>query len=207
MVLVTKTVHTNIEPAGRRTGGKARLMAAASELFAKGGYEGVSVSEVLDLSGLKAPSLYHHFGDKEGLYVEWSVYALSQVAQRVAGIEQTGKTLAEKLCLVVQEMLDGHIVDILQVQRDMRLLKSERSLNKVRAAIDTALYTPLEQMFREAMDSGEIRQGEPNRLAHLFVHATMSLHPTYRLSDPDDKDYTAWLVDHFVAGSSAFAVQ
>ena len=51
--------------------GRRRLMAAASRLLSKSGLSEVTVAQILDHSGVKAPTLYHHFGGKDGLYVTW----------------------------------------------------------------------------------------------------------------------------------------
>lgn len=47
---------------------RARLLAAARELFAAHGYESVPSQEIVVRAGLTRGALYHHFGGKEGLY-------------------------------------------------------------------------------------------------------------------------------------------
>ena len=44
------------------------IMAKALELFSAKGYEGVSVSELTEASGITKPTLYYYFGSKEGLF-------------------------------------------------------------------------------------------------------------------------------------------
>jgi AcrR family transcriptional regulator len=41
---------------------------AAAALFAESGYDGVTTRQILERAGVEAPSLYHHFGSKLGLY-------------------------------------------------------------------------------------------------------------------------------------------
>lgn len=54
-----------------RTGGqtRTRLVHAATVVFADRGYAGASVSELVQHAGVTPPVLYHHFGNKAGLYV------------------------------------------------------------------------------------------------------------------------------------------
>lgn len=66
---------------GRRT--SARLLRTAIALFAKRGYDGVSVDEVVAAARVNKRMVYHYFGDKAGLYAA----ALSQVYSRLADIE------------------------------------------------------------------------------------------------------------------------
>jgi len=46
---------------------RAALIAAATRLFARHGYDAVGVREVVEAVGVSKPSLYHHFGSKLGL--------------------------------------------------------------------------------------------------------------------------------------------
>lgn len=47
---------------------KARLLKVAAELLANSNGKPVSTRQITDLAGVTAPTLYHHFGDKEGLF-------------------------------------------------------------------------------------------------------------------------------------------
>ena len=46
---------------------KERLLDDALHLFARRGVEAVGVQEIVDTSAVTKPTLYHHFGSKEGL--------------------------------------------------------------------------------------------------------------------------------------------
>jgi len=43
------------------------LIDAAADVIARRGVEAASIREIYTLAGVKAPTLYHHFGDKQGL--------------------------------------------------------------------------------------------------------------------------------------------
>lgn len=45
-----------------------RILDAAEDLFAKKGYKGASLGEVAERVGIRSPSLYNHFRNKEALY-------------------------------------------------------------------------------------------------------------------------------------------
>lgn len=45
-----------------------RILDAAEQLFATKGYKATSLSDVADQVGIRAPSLYNHFRNKEALY-------------------------------------------------------------------------------------------------------------------------------------------
>jgi TetR/AcrR family transcriptional regulator len=49
------------------TTSKETIAAVALALFARKGFESVGVNEIAEKTGLAKPSLYHHFGSKDGL--------------------------------------------------------------------------------------------------------------------------------------------
>ena len=49
---------------------KTEILAKTIPLFAQRGYDGVSMRQVATVAGINVGSLYHHFPDKQTLYVE-----------------------------------------------------------------------------------------------------------------------------------------
>ena len=49
--------------------GRERIIQAAFQLFAERGFYGVSISDVAEAAGLVKSSIYHHFENKEALYL------------------------------------------------------------------------------------------------------------------------------------------
>ncbi|HEV2529995.1 MAG TPA: helix-turn-helix domain-containing protein [Thermomicrobiales bacterium] len=46
---------------------RTAILERAEELFARSGYDGVGVQEIVSAAGVTKPTLYHHFGSKRGL--------------------------------------------------------------------------------------------------------------------------------------------
>lgn len=56
--------------AGTATDAKDRVLHAAVELFARQGYDGTSVAQVISQAGVAKGGFYHHFASKEALLYE-----------------------------------------------------------------------------------------------------------------------------------------
>lgn len=52
------------------TATKERLIGIARAQFAERGYEAVSLDDILKKANLTKGAIYHHFGDKKGLFRE-----------------------------------------------------------------------------------------------------------------------------------------
>ncbi len=62
---------------------KARLLLSALSHFAAKGYDGVQVKEVAEEAGVSKPTLYYHFGSKEGLFRQLCLVSLASMAVRI----------------------------------------------------------------------------------------------------------------------------
>ncbi len=64
-----------------------RILDAAEDLFAAKGYSATSLGDVADRVGIRSPSLYNHFRNKEALYqavLERLITEFSQPLQEIA---------------------------------------------------------------------------------------------------------------------------
>jgi AcrR family transcriptional regulator len=71
------------QPRGRAT--RAKLLAAAEELFTRHGYDGTSMGDVSRRAGTSVGTLYHHFADKRAMLLE----LLEGFGDRVAAQRRT----------------------------------------------------------------------------------------------------------------------
>jgi len=159
----------NTRDASTARTGRKRLLEAAAVLFAQSGYQAVSVAQILELSGLKAPSLYHHFGDKEGLYVEWAVGAISAAGKEIGDQKDVHG--------VVQALLRDARFDFLQILRDMRDLKDATNLSTVRDTVDERLIKPVAAILQRVSPRGA--SIDSHEQAYFLLHAAMYAHPAY----------------------------
>ncbi|NVM95920.1 TetR/AcrR family transcriptional regulator [Arthrobacter wenxiniae] len=83
---------------------KARLLKAAAELLANSAGKPVSTRQITELAGVTAPTLYHHFGDKEGLFNAVIDVGFEEYVAGEHNFAPTGKPLAD-----VRQIWDNHL--------------------------------------------------------------------------------------------------
>ncbi len=76
---------------------RRRLLAAGLRLFARRGYAGTSVRDIVAAAGLTKPSLYYHFGSKAGLYKALVDSAQDERLRLMQAAVARGRTTAERL--------------------------------------------------------------------------------------------------------------
>jgi len=92
---------------------RRQIIAAASELFARNGFEGTSIRDIAAASGVLSGSLYYHFPSKEDLLFTVHQESLSAMRQEVetaiAGINEPWKRLDEAIVAHCRILLGGSV--------------------------------------------------------------------------------------------------
>ena len=178
--------------------GRRRLMTAASRLFLSTGLSEVTVAQILDHSGVKAPTLYHHFGGKEGLYVAWASQSLDVVEAEFRALSNSGAPLRPFLVEACQILLSGRSMDFLQVMRDRKWLSDPESLEQINDALNVAVFTPIATAIEASTSLKDARDA-----AQLFVHMVSARRPAYLRSDSREPVGAEEIVDLFMSGIMA----
>ncbi len=104
---------------------KEKIIKSAVPLFAELGYAGTSMRNIAKSAGITAASLYHHFQDKQALYLSAMTHVFSGKIKKLSGILNLDLPLKERFCrfitgfaqllhqdeyfriLIQRELLDG----------------------------------------------------------------------------------------------------
>lgn len=154
--------------------GKERILEAARHYFADHAFAEVGISQVLERSKTGAPTLYHHFDDKEGLYVVWAEGAFDRIGEGI----QTGlggQTLRERLAGYALPLLSGLDFDLRQTLRDASRFARPQSQERVFGAYNRAIYEPLVTLLLQAVSGNEVRNEPVASMADAFLGGLLAL--------------------------------
>ena len=181
------------------TSGKQRLMDAARSLFSSGAYAEVSVGQVLQLAGVHAPTLYHHYGDKEGLYVAWAMDAFERLGSSIMERLPDGGSMEEQLEAYAAALIASPDVDLYGTIREAKRLSSPESGEQVLNAYFENVFEPLCGVIIEGIDKGDIAAGPVDRLAELFIGGAVVFAGALGRHPGSSRD-AAWLVERYLGG-------
>jgi len=83
---------------------RAKLIAAARQAFGTVGYAGASMDDFTSAAGLTRGALYHHFGDKEGLFDAVVAAGFEEYVAGERDFAPSGQPLED-----IRRMWDNHV--------------------------------------------------------------------------------------------------
>ncbi len=149
---------------------REKIFSVATQFFLKKGYASVSISEVTELVQVTKPTLYHHFGDKESLYI--------QVLNRMIALGENylQKKIRENLPL--EDFMKQVATDFIAMRSDCCMgflfkdvvsnLEAEE-VEKLRCSFESRIIQPLAQAVSKEMACGKLKKSDPTGFAWLMV--------------------------------------
>ena len=181
------------EPRARaRAARRQALLETAEKVFAERGFPGATMAEIASRSGYSAGNLYNVFEGKEALFIEVLTTRADQVLEIVRRALRTGGTLAEIVDRYVDATLQlveahrGFFVLLTQSTPDFDWHSSGAG-DPDGVDLRRQLDAQLEQVFREAMERGEIPPGDP-RPHVCLLSGTLNAHIARWVRNEDSRE-------------------
>lgn len=132
---------------------KKALLAAAREAFAERGFAGARVDDIAERAGVNKQLVYHHFGDKDALYLAVLEGAYEEIRQAELKLNLTGLDPVEAMRRLV-----GASFDHLAANPDFVALLTDENRQSARHVKASAklpsMHSPLVANIRTMLDAG-----------------------------------------------------
>lgn len=138
---------------------RTRLLNAAVHVFDRKGYAGASVREIAELAGVTKPTLYYHFGSKEGVLLAILTLAHGEFVQIVRdGIARSGSAVDRitALCERVYGLFERN-VPVARVAHAVLLGPPDAIPPFDLTVFETGFRTAIVQIVTEGQAAGELR--------------------------------------------------
>jgi TetR/AcrR family transcriptional regulator, transcriptional repressor of aconitase len=133
---------------------RREILAGARACFARYGYEGATVRRLEEETGLSRGAIFHHFRDKESLFL---AVAEDDTAAMVRTVDRNGlvQVMRDLLELAHSEEVPGWLGTQLEVSRRLR---TDPDFAKRWAARSEAITTATRRRLRRQRDAGVLRE-------------------------------------------------
>jgi TetR/AcrR family fatty acid metabolism transcriptional regulator len=147
-----------------------RIIAAATEVFARSGFHGAKVADIAEQAGIAYGLVYHYFHNKEDILAaifteRWGQYVtyLREVGDMDLGFREQMRRLVHFWVEVYRREPALMTVMINEVTRSYEFLESH-DISTVMVAFEA-----IEQIIRKARERGEVAPGIDPQLASYIV--------------------------------------
>lgn len=161
--------HRTSQPPARN-----RVLEAALALFSEQGYFNTSVPDIVRRSGVSTGSIYHHFGDKQGIARALYSTLLEEMDAALATQCQQHEGARDRACAVIA-LLFAHTE---AAPLDMAFMLSTRHrefMPDEPPICSSRPFNRMREIVTEGIASGEIRPGEPLVLAASLFGGALRL--------------------------------
>jgi AcrR family transcriptional regulator len=178
------------------------ILESAARLIYQKGYEGTSMQDIAEASGITKAGLYHHIATKEALLLAIMHYGMDlfeeMVLDRVKDIadplERLRATMARNIELVTHESKE---VTIILHEHQTLTGEAQKAIN----ARKKKYVRFLEDSFREAMAKGRIRTVDPTIATFSLLGSVLWTYKWYRASGKlTPPQLTDGMIDLFFRG-------
>ncbi len=157
-------------PTRRSARTRERILAAATEVFARRGFHGTRVADIAELAGIAYGLVYHHFKNKEEILSAIFAERWGDYVRYLYDLGKTETSFADRIGKLVHFIIESyrhepHLMTVIinEISRSYEFIESH-DIEEVLVAFDA-----IEALIRAGVDSGEVRAGVDPHLATYSV--------------------------------------
>ena len=176
-----------------RTNAKEPLVEAARNLFSIKGYDGTSVDEIAEAAGVKGPTIYKYFRNKEELLkavidcAEDEYMRGMEVARDIPDRIHTGEDFKGYVLASLNFTLNNETAKKMRRLTTIEQFRNEALSKQTTRHQLTYLKDLYTSIFQKMMDRGEMIEGDASIYALQFI-SPITIMIQYMEREPDKKD-------------------
>lgn len=157
------------------------IIKTATKLFLQKGFGETSTRDIAKQIGITQPALYHHFSDKEVLYLDVMNKLSGKIRQEINKVIRKHDLASEEQLLEIVKILKKHHpLSIYDQYRQTMLLLSKSSQQKLNIIFTMDYLEPISDYFKQP--AVKLRPDLlPKEAAELFLASLSPLFGTYQL--------------------------
>ncbi len=172
----SKAMQTRPDNNTIQSSGEQAILEAAEILFAEKGFDAVSMSAIAKLANTSKPNIYHHFKNKNDLYLAVMKTAVRRSSALLDALEDTPGTYRQRLT----DFSAGQLNNILAHKRSTQLILREtlyagspRGRDFTRHVM-SEVFSRLVAMVHQGQQENEFRPDiDPTLAAFMIISANM----------------------------------
>jgi AcrR family transcriptional regulator len=163
------------------------ILRTAEHLFMVHGYRAVSTRQIAAACGLTQPALYHHFADKQGLYIEVLKENITKTRTALERMMRRHENIQERLRRIVRYLLNSSPQDLGMMLHDIRQELDASAQEQLGELFHTGIIAPLTSLFEEGLQEGFLRTQEqgapmPSRQPISSCICSQAISPAHRIT-------------------------
>ncbi|AHV98471.1 TetR/AcrR family transcriptional regulator [Paenibacillus sabinae] len=166
---------------------KETILSHAKALFSQKGYKGVSISDICTATGLSKGSIYHHFKNKEDLFVHLAEASFEDSWKDWDSRSAQFSSAVDKLYAYSELFADNVDLSLTKAGEDfMATIGADSAAVQKFGVIITGYVRRFEEIIREGIESGEFKQDEPGEMAFALLASYSGLANNTRFLDKEN---------------------
>ncbi len=156
---------------------KEEIIHKVTELFWEKGYNGTSMQDLVNATGLNRSSLYNTFGDKFQLFTQALIHYREAQNNLLQSVQQKGKSPKEAIKLlfdgVWSEMNNGHSKGCFLSNCATELGNTEPQIHQFLEENQKAVVNIFQQLIIKAQEVGEIDKNKDAEVLALYLFSSL----------------------------------
>lgn len=194
------------EPDLARLPVQERLLAASLRLFAKQGFEGTSVQEIVAAAGVTKGAMYHYFASKDDLLYEIYHRLLGLQTERLNAIADSPGTAAQRVRAAAADVVESTLNSLDETIVSFRSIHMLSNPRRTQVRAERRRYHErFRGLVEEGQDEGAFRKDVPADLAvHFFFGSVNQLGTWFhRDGELDRREVAEHYAELFLTGLRA----